>query len=158
MGRQGPRIDLALSPITPAGVLLCAAFSRCLPQVTPGDPEVVQNGLRGDRKKASFSRPHFSQTGLRGSVFDAKPVSGHPENHTLQRILCAASRAGPFLAENRVNSNNLAESSRRYIHTVTLLHARGFIPLEMGVISAKKEALQALSISKNLARDALTFR
>ena len=39
-----------------------------------------------------------------------------------------------------------------------LLHTRGFIPLEMGVISAKKEALQAISISKNLARDALTFR
>jgi hypothetical protein len=40
MGRQGPRIDLALSPITPAGVLLYAAFSGCLPQVTPGDPKV----------------------------------------------------------------------------------------------------------------------
>jgi len=37
------------------------------------------------------------------------------------------------------------------------LQARWFIPLEMRVISAKKEALQALSISKNVPWDALTF-
>ena len=37
------------------------------------------------------------------------------------------------------------------------LQARWFIPLEMWVVSAKKEALQALRISKNVAWDALTF-
>jgi hypothetical protein len=39
----------------------------------------------------------------------------------------------------------------------TSLQARWFIPLEMRVITAKKEALQALRISKNVAWDALTF-
>ena len=38
------------------------------------------------------------------------------------------------------------------------LQARWFISLEMRVIPAKKEALQALSISKNLAWNTLTFR
>ena len=38
------------------------------------------------------------------------------------------------------------------------LQARWFISLEMRVIPAKKEALQALSISKNVAWNALTFR
>jgi hypothetical protein len=42
-------------------------------------------------------------------------------------------------------------------HGRTSLQARWFIPLEMRVISAKKEALQALRISKNVAWDALTF-
>ena len=38
------------------------------------------------------------------------------------------------------------------------LQARWFISLEMRVIPAKKEALQALSVSKNVAWNALTFR
>jgi hypothetical protein len=38
------------------------------------------------------------------------------------------------------------------------LQARWFIPFEMRVISGKKEALQAFSISKDVARNALTFR
>jgi hypothetical protein len=38
------------------------------------------------------------------------------------------------------------------------LQARWFISLEMRVIPVKKEALQALSISKNVAWNALTFR
>jgi hypothetical protein len=38
------------------------------------------------------------------------------------------------------------------------LQARWFISVEMRVIPAKKEALQALSISKNIAWNALTFR
>jgi hypothetical protein len=42
-------------------------------------------------------------------------------------------------------------------HGRTSLQARWFIPLEMRVISAKKEALQALRISKNVTWDALTF-
>ena len=42
-------------------------------------------------------------------------------------------------------------------HDRPSLQARWFIPLEMRVISAKKEALQALRISKNVAWDALTF-
>ena len=40
---------------------------------------------------------------------------------------------------------------------VPLPQARWFIPLEMRIISAKKEALQALSIWKNVVWDALTF-
>lgn len=42
--------------------------------------------------------------------------------------------------------------------SVVSLQARWFISLEMRVIPAKKEALQALSISKNVAWNALTFR
>ena len=42
--------------------------------------------------------------------------------------------------------------------TAQSLQARWFIPLEMRVISGKKEALQAFSISKNVAWNALTFR
>ena len=42
-------------------------------------------------------------------------------------------------------------------HGRTSLQARWFIPLEMRFISAKKEALQARRISKNVAWDALTF-
>jgi hypothetical protein len=38
------------------------------------------------------------------------------------------------------------------------LQARWFISLEMRVTPAKKEALQALSISKNVAWNAFTFR
>jgi hypothetical protein len=38
------------------------------------------------------------------------------------------------------------------------LQARRFITLEIRVISAKEEALQALSISKNIAWNALTFQ
>ena len=37
------------------------------------------------------------------------------------------------------------------------LQGRWFIPFEMRVISAKKEALQALRISENVAWDALTL-
>jgi len=42
--------------------------------------------------------------------------------------------------------------------TAQSLQARWFIPLEMRVISGKKEALQASSILKNVAWSALTFR
>jgi hypothetical protein len=42
--------------------------------------------------------------------------------------------------------------------TAQSLRARWFIPLEVRVISGKKEALQAFSISKNVAWNALTFR
>lgn len=42
--------------------------------------------------------------------------------------------------------------------TAQSLQARWFIPLEMRVISGKQEALQAFSISKNVAWNALTFR
>ena len=42
--------------------------------------------------------------------------------------------------------------------TAQSLQARWFIPLELRVLSGKKEALQALSISKNVGRNALTFR
>ena len=42
--------------------------------------------------------------------------------------------------------------------TAQSLQARWFIPLEMRVISGKKEALQAFSISKNVAWNTLTFR
>jgi hypothetical protein len=42
--------------------------------------------------------------------------------------------------------------------TAQSLQARWFISLEMRVMPAKKEALQALSISKNVAWNALTFR
>ena len=42
--------------------------------------------------------------------------------------------------------------------TAQSLQARWFIPLEMRVISGKKEALQAFSISKNVAWNSLTFR
>ena len=42
-------------------------------------------------------------------------------------------------------------------HGRNSLEARWFIPLEMRVISAKKEAPQALRISKNVAWDELTF-
>ena len=43
-------------------------------------------------------------------------------------------------------------------HTAQSLQARWFIPLEMRIISEKKEALQAFSISRNVAWNALTFR
>jgi len=42
--------------------------------------------------------------------------------------------------------------------TAQSLQARWFIPLEMRVISGKNEALQAFSISKNVAWNSLTFR
>ena len=42
--------------------------------------------------------------------------------------------------------------------TAQSLPACWFIPLEMRVLSGKKEALQAFSISKNVAWNALTFR
>ena len=43
-------------------------------------------------------------------------------------------------------------------HIVQSLQSRWFIPLEMRVISRKKEAFQTFSISKNVAWNALRFR
>ena len=42
--------------------------------------------------------------------------------------------------------------------TAQSLQAHRFIPLEMRVISGKQEVLQAFSISKNVAWNAVTFR
>ena len=82
---------------------------------------------------------------LASHVITLRPI--HARNPGLTRF---RQKSAPY-------ANNLSESSRRQYTWSSLLQARGFIPIEMRVISAKKEALQALSISKNIAWDALTF-
>src|SRR5258707_15603509 len=77
---------------------------------------------------------------------------------TFRPISCAESWADPSPTEiGKLRKQPWRKLTKVYTHGGLSLQARWFIPFEMRVISAKKEALQALSISKNGAWNALTF-
>src|SRR6266550_479263 len=81
-----------------------------------------------------------------------------PVAWSLSERFVRASWADPFPTEiETLRKQPCRKLTKVPTHGRLSLQARWFIPLEMRVVSAKKEALQALSISKNVTWNALAF-
>src|ERR1039458_6074432 len=101
---------------------------------------------------------------LRTAFFDCSKSASRSIVLALERfdvfrcaILAASHAAVSMVVQLETDGLEVSKPAAVQSHVGSSLQARWFIPLEMRVISAKKEALQALRISKNVAWDALTF-